>query len=60
MERFPLAPADLKTIRRRVLSLSVNQMAEALGVSERTVRRWELGTRPIPDGVAERVHLLKE
>ena len=54
-----MTPAELKAIRRRVLRLSVNAMADRLGVAERTLRRWELGTRLIPDAVAERVHLLK-
>ena len=55
-----MTPTELKFVRRRVLCLSVNGMAENLGVAERTLRRWELGTRPIPDGVAERVRLLEE
>ncbi len=31
--------------------LWVAPMAEALGVSERSVRYWRAGVRPIPDGV---------
>ncbi len=40
----------LKDLRKK-LDLSVNELADLLGVNERTVRRWEFGTRETPQAV---------
>ena len=42
-----MSPADLTTARTS-LNLSFDELASRLGVSSRTVRRWEDGTRAIP------------
>lgn len=45
-----MTPAELKVVRE-FLGLSGDWLAHHLGVSPRTVRHWEAGTYPIPDGV---------
>ena len=47
-ERMP--PIELKLIREW-LGVSGDWLAEQLDVTPRTVRNWESGKRPIPDGV---------
>lgn len=50
--------AEFKTIRES-LGLSAQALAEILGISqERTVRRWEDGTRSVPDDAAARLREL--
>lgn len=41
------SPYDIKSARRR-LGLSVDQFAAVVCCAGRTLRRWELGTHPIP------------
>jgi predicted transcriptional regulator len=41
-----LTPTQFKTIRHK-LGLSISQMADAIGVDERTIRRYESGDREI-------------
>jgi hypothetical protein len=47
-----LDPDEFHELRRR-LGLDPQGMADALDVDLRRTRRWEAGTRPIPDDVAE-------
>ncbi len=49
-----MTPAELRVIRE-YLGLAGEWLARELGVQERTWRRWEAGTSPIPDGV--RLHI---
>jgi transcriptional regulator with XRE-family HTH domain len=50
--------AELKTLREG-LNLSAQEMADILDIkAERSVRRWEDGSRPVPDDVAERVQVM--
>lgn len=53
-----MTPAAFKTTRE-LLGLSDGWMADHLGVSSRTVRNWEAGKYPVPDGVATEVQALK-
>lgn len=47
--------AELKTLREG-LNLSAQELADILGIkAERSVRRWEDGSRAVPDDVAARV-----
>lgn len=41
---------EFRTVRE-YLGLTLEWVAEHLDVAERSVRRWEAGTSPIPDGV---------
>ncbi|KUJ65460.1 hypothetical protein ACZ90_48050 [Streptomyces albus subsp. albus] len=45
-----MTPAELKVVRE-FLGLTGDWLASHLGVSPRTVRHWEQGKYPIPDGV---------
>ncbi|MDI3315892.1 MAG: DUF1870 family protein [Mycobacterium sp.] len=45
-----MTPAEFRVIRE-YLGLSGPWLASALGVSDRTIRHWEAGKYPIPDGV---------
>jgi DNA-binding XRE family transcriptional regulator len=45
-----MTPAEFRVFREW-LGLTLDWLAEMLGVQGRTVRRWEAGTAPIPDGV---------
>lgn len=45
-----MTPAELKIVRE-FLGLTGDWLANYLGVSPRTVRHWEQGKYPIPDGV---------
>ena len=42
-----LKPAELRRLRLR-LGLTQEQMAERLGLSERTLRRYETGRKRVP------------
>ena len=50
--------AELRVVRGG-LGLSGPQLAAILDVDDRTVRRWELGETPIPDGVRRDVAQLQ-
>ncbi|MEP7763922.1 helix-turn-helix domain-containing protein [Sanguibacter sp. 25GB23B1] len=50
--------AELR-VRREYLGLSGGWLAEHLGVQSRTLRRWEAGMSPIPDGVGEALEELE-
>jgi len=43
----PYGPEDVRHVRR-LLNASQALLAEFLGVSVKTVRSWEQGTRPVP------------
>lgn len=45
-----MTPAEFKVVRE-FLGLTGEWLAQYLGVSARTVRHWEQGKYPIPDGV---------
>lgn len=61
MSAFPADPADMPDdermtpaefrVIREFLGLSGPWLASHLGVSDRTIRHWEAGRYPIPDGV---------
>jgi len=53
-----MTPAELKVVRE-YLGLSSAALAKYLGVSDRTVRHWEAGKYPIPDGVRLEVEKLE-
>lgn len=42
----PMTPNQLKTLRKR-LGMTQAQLAEAIGVQENSVYRWEAGIHPI-------------
>lgn len=46
-----LNPEEFAAIRW-LLGLEVEELASRLDVNERTIRRWEQGGAPVPDGVA--------
>lgn len=45
-----MTDAEFRCVREW-LAVDVEWLAQRLGVADRTVRRWEAGTSPIPDGV---------
>lgn len=50
-----MTPAEFKTIRES-LGLSAQALADILGISqERTIRRWEDGSRELPEDAAGRL-----
>jgi len=53
-----MTPAELKVVRE-FLGLSSAALAKHLGVSDRTVRHWEAGKYPIPDGVRLEIEKLE-
>ena len=53
-----MTPAELKVVRE-FLGLSSAALAKYLGVSDRTVRHWEAGKYPIPDGVRLEIEKLE-
>ena len=55
----PMTSTELHAIRTSH-GLSLADTAHILGVNERTVRRWESGTSPIPAGVAAEVLAINE
>lgn len=54
-----MTPAEFRCTRE-LLGLPVDWLADHLGVSVRSVARWEAGTHPIPDGVAAEVLMLSD
>jgi len=54
-----MTPAELRMVRD-YLGLTADWLAARLGVSARTVRHWEAGRYPIPDGVRQEVEHLEE
>lgn len=54
-----MTDAELKVVREW-LGLSGDWLAGHLGVSPRTVRHWEYGRHPIPDGVRLAVEALEQ
>jgi DNA-binding transcriptional regulator YiaG len=51
---------DLKKIREKELGLSQRELAELLGVSKRTLQRWDMGRSEMPRPVQLWMQLLKE
>lgn len=54
----PMSDAELRMVRH-TLGLTGGDLAALLGVTDRTVRRWEVGTVPIPEGVRRDVEHLE-
>ena len=54
----PMTPAEFRMVRDW-LGVSGPWLAGYLGVQERTVRRWEHGQTPVPEGVREWVERLE-
>lgn len=54
-----MTPAELR-VAREFLGLSGAALARLLQVSDRTVRHWEEGKYPIPDGVRLEIEKLEE
>lgn len=54
----PMTPAEFRVVRE-YLGLTGDWLAADLGVSGRTVRAWEAGKYPIPDGVREHIERLE-
>lgn len=54
-----MTPAEFRVVRE-YLGLTGEWLAAHLGVQPRSVRRWEAGTVPIPDGVREEIETLEE
>lgn len=52
-----MSPVELKAARE-ALGLTVNWLADHLGVQPRAVERWEAGARPVPEYAADAVELL--
>lgn len=48
----PMTDAELRVAREH-LGLTGEAVSKLLDVQDRTVRRWEAGTSPIPDGVTD-------
>jgi hypothetical protein len=55
----PMSDAELRMVRE-FLGITAEWLADHLGVALRTVRRWEHGTSPVPDGVRVQVEALEE
>lgn len=53
-----MSPAELRVVRE-FLGLSSSDLARHLGVTDRTVRHWEAGKYPVPDGVRLAVEKLE-
>ena len=53
-----MTPAELRMVRES-LGLTGEDLARHLGVALRTVRRWEHGQSPIPDGVQAELQTLE-
>jgi hypothetical protein len=54
-----MTDAEFKTVRE-FLGLTGDWLAAHLGVDPRTVRHWEAGKYPIPDGVRQEIERLEE
>ena len=54
-----MTPAEFRVFRE-YLGLTGDWLAEHLGVSARTVRHWEQGKYPIPDGVRLEIEDLED
>jgi predicted transcriptional regulator len=53
-----MTDAEFRCVREW-LAVTGEWLADRLGVEGRTVRRWEAGTSPIPDGVREELEALE-
>lgn len=57
-EDDPMTPAEFRMVRE-YLGLTGEQLAAELDVSLRSLRRWEHGHSPVPDGVREAMEALE-
>jgi DNA-binding transcriptional regulator YiaG len=56
-----MTPATFKRIRTQRLGMTQSQLAAVLRINDiRTIRRWELGERPISGPVCYLMELLDE
>lgn len=55
----PMSPAEFRMVRE-YLGLTGETLAEHLGVTLRSVRRWEHGHRPVSDGIRQQMEHLEE
>jgi len=55
----PMTDAELRVVCE-FLGLTGNWLAEHLGVEDRTWRRWDAGTAPIPDAVRIEIERLEQ
>ena len=54
-----MTPEELKRIRTTVLRISIEEMAERIGINPRTIRRMQSGKAAISEPVADRVRALQ-
>lgn len=54
----PMTPAELHVVRE-YLGLDMDDLASILQVNERTVRRWQAGVVPIPEGARQDIEDLE-
>ena len=55
----PMTPEELKRIRTTVLRVSIEEMAERIGINPRTIRRMQSGKAAISETVADRIRALR-
>lgn len=53
-----MTPAELHVIRE-FLGLDLDDLARILSINERTARRWQNGTTPIPDRIREEIEAIE-
>ena len=53
-----MTPEELKRIRTTVLRVSIEEMAERIGINPRTIRRMQSGKAAISEPVADRIRAL--
>ncbi|NHN55750.1 DUF1870 family protein [Calidifontibacter sp. DB0510] len=54
-----MTAAEFRIARER-LGVTMEWLAGELGVAERTIRRWEAGAAPIPDGAAADLYSIQD
>lgn len=59
MGDLTMAAGEFRMVRE-YLGLTAEWVADQLGVALRTVRRWEAGASPVPDGVREQMEAWEE
>jgi predicted transcriptional regulator len=57
LDRDPMTDAELRSMREW-LGVTGEWLADRLRVEGRTMRRWEAGTTPVPDGVRAELAVL--
>ena len=54
-----MTPIELRS-RREALGLNQTDLAQFLGVKQSAVSHWEMGRRPIPDGINGELNALED